>query len=116
MSHEELCINTAIASWKQVVVRLDELFQAFKDEELQQQISPGRNRVYYLMGHLTVVHDRLFPLLNLGDRLHAELDEAFLTSPDRAHLDEVAPTSLRDAWSEVNRKLTLAIEQLRPEQ
>ena len=116
MSHEELCINTAIASWKQVVVRLDELFQAFKDEELQQQISPGRNRVYYLMGHLTVVHDRLFPLLNLGDRLHAELDEAFLTSPDRAHLDEVAPTSLRDAWSEVNSKLTLAIEQLSPEQ
>lgn len=116
MSHEELCINTAIASWKQIISRLDELFRSLQDEEFQKQVSPGRNRVYYLIGHLTVVHDRLFPMLNLGDRLHPELDETFLKNADRAQPDQVSPTTLRDAWSDVNNRLTLAFERLTPEQ
>jgi hypothetical protein len=116
MSHEELYIRTAIASWKQVIGRLDDVFSSLEDGELQCEVSPGRNRVYYLIGHLTVVHDRLFPLLNLGDRLHPELDDAFLKNPDRTHPDQVAPTSLRGAWTEVNSKLALAFERLSPEQ
>lgn len=115
--HEKtLYIGTAIASWKQVIGRLDDLFLSLQDGELQREVSPGRNRVYYLIGHLTVVHDRLFPMLNLGDRLHPELDDAFLKNPDRTHPDEVTPASLREAWTEVNSKLTLAFERLSPEQ
>jgi hypothetical protein len=38
------------------------------------------NRVYYLLGHLTVAHDRLLPVLRLGDRLHPELEEEFFAN------------------------------------
>jgi hypothetical protein len=31
--------------------------------------------VLYLVGHLIATHDRMFPLLDLGERLHPELDE-----------------------------------------
>jgi len=63
------------------------------------------------------VNDRLFPLLRLGDRLHPELDEAFIAHPDRTFpRDPLEPAALRSAWSEVNGKLLAAFEKLRPEE
>ena len=41
------------------------------------KFSQGRSREeprFYLLGHLTAMHDRMFPLLGLGDRFHPELD------------------------------------------
>ena len=63
-------------AWKQWVGQIDKTIGALGDEELQREVAPGRNRVYYLLGHLTAVHDRLFATLRLGERLHSELDEA----------------------------------------
>lgn len=54
------------------------MFSILSDEELQTEIAPGRNRVYYLLGHLTAHHDCLLPLLGIGSRLHPELDETFI--------------------------------------
>ena len=68
------------------------------------------NRVLYLLGHLTAMHDRMFPLLGLGDRLHPELDEPYIANPDRVLADPLSATELRRAWSEVNNKLTTAFE------
>src|SRR6185436_19916238 len=45
------------------------------------------------------------PLLGLGERFHPELDQPFLTDPDRAHPDPVPAAALRAAWSTVNGKL-----------
>ena len=42
------------------------------------------------MGHLTAVHDRLLPMLGLGERLHPELDDDFLINADRVTSDRVA--------------------------
>jgi hypothetical protein len=107
--------STAIQSWKQNIGRLDQMFAALSDEQLQLEVAPGRNRVFYLLGHLTAVHDRMLPLLGFGERLHEELDEPFLTQPDRTAPDGVAPQALRHAWTEVNAKLTAAIDALPPE-
>jgi hypothetical protein len=80
--------------------------------QLQAEVSPGRNRVYYLIGHLTVVHDRLFPMLAVGERLHPELDEQFVNKPDRKSSDTMSASDLRKAFNEVNSKLTAAFEAL----
>jgi uncharacterized damage-inducible protein DinB len=84
------------------------------DEQLQKQVAPGKNRLFYLLGHLTAVHDRLLSLLDLGERLHPELDEAFITNPDRALADPVSAAELRKAWAEINTRLTAAFEKLTP--
>jgi uncharacterized damage-inducible protein DinB len=52
----------------------------------------------------------MFPLLGLGERLHPELDEPYITSPDRAFADPLSTTELRRAWADVNDKLTAAFE------
>ena len=95
---------------------MDQLAASLSDEQLTAGPAPGRNRPIYLRGHLTVTHDLLFPLLRLGERLHPELDNAYLTNPDQTVPDPVSPSALKKAWNEVNAKLTAAFEALTPAQ
>jgi hypothetical protein len=115
MTDEEILGITVLNSWKLVISRFDKTLAEFTDEQLQQQAAPGRNRVFYLVGHLTAMHDRMFPLLGLGERLHPELDEPYITNPDRVLADPLSATELRRAWAEVNNKLTTAFEKFKLE-
>ncbi len=110
MTNEELLCATAVANWKLVIGRIDKNLLPLTDEQLQKQVAPGKNRLLYLLGHLTAIHDRLFPMLGLGERLHPELDDAYITNPDRTLPDPVSPAELKKAWADVNGKLTAAFE------
>ena len=116
MTNEEMLVNAAVSSWKIVIGRLDKGIQKLDEEQLQKQVAPGRNRLYYLLGHLTAVHDRMFPLLGLGERLYPQLDEPYITNPDGALPDPLSADELKKAWSEVNAKLTIAFETLTPQE
>jgi hypothetical protein len=54
----------------------------------------NKNRLFYLLGHLSAVHDRMLPLLGIGERLHPELDEAYLTNPDQTISGPLAAADL----------------------
>ena len=110
MTNEEVLGVTVLNSWKIVINRFTKTISEFSDEQLQQQAAPGRNRVFYLVGHVIAMNDRMFPLLGLGDRLHPELNERYIANPDRVLADPLSATELRRAWSEVNNKLTTAFE------
>jgi uncharacterized damage-inducible protein DinB len=117
MGGENVMVRNALNSWKQVVGQVDKTIGAFGDEELQREVAPGRNRLYYLLGHLTAVHDRLFATLRLGQRSRSELDEEFIVKADKTDLDDELPAGeLRKAWREVNDKLTAAMEKLSAEE
>lgn len=116
MTAEELLARTALNAWKQVVSRFDSAVAPLTDEQIEKQVAAGKNRLVYLVGHLTAVHDRLFPLLGIGERLHPELDEIYIANPDRALPDSVPVVELKRAWSEVNSKLTTVFETLTPRQ
>ena len=107
---DELLVATVVSSWKQIVNRLDERFSPLGDEQLEKQVAPNKNRLLYLLGHLTAVHDRMLPLLAIGERLHPELDEAYISNPDRTFPDPLSPADLKKAWSEVNTAITSAVE------
>jgi DinB superfamily len=116
MTSEEMLTNAAVSSWKLVIGRLDKGIEPLGDEQLQRQVAPGKNRLQYLVGHLTAVHDRMFPLLGLGERLYPQFDEVYVTNPDGTLADPVSGAELKKAWSEVNAKLTAAFEVLTPAQ
>jgi uncharacterized damage-inducible protein DinB len=116
MTTEEQICTAAVQSWKLVTGRLDTALAPLTDEQLQRQVAPGKNRLLYLLGHLTAVHDRMFTLLDLGERLHPELDEIYISNPDRARPDAISAADLKHAWSQVNSKLTAAFEALTPGQ
>jgi hypothetical protein len=53
-----------------VLERANKALSSLTDEELLKEVAPGKNRVIYLLGHLTGAHDAMFPILGLGERLH----------------------------------------------
>src|SRR5580700_8502475 len=110
MTNEEILRVTVLNSWKLAISRLGKTLSELSDEQLQQHVAPGKNRVFYLLGHLTAMHDRMFPLLGLGDRLNPELDEPYIANPDRVVADPLSATELRRAWPEVNSRLAAALE------
>ena len=105
MANEERLLSGALNAWKQNIERADKLFSSLTPEQLERQIAPGKNRLIYLWGHLTAVHDRMLPLLGLGPRLHEELDEPFLTKADKAVANLPSADVIKKAWNEVNGKL-----------
>ena len=58
MSDTEKMILSALQSWSQIIARLDQRLLNHTDERLERQVSPERNRLIYLLGHLTVAHDK----------------------------------------------------------
>jgi hypothetical protein len=112
MTPEQLMVRVAINNWKLFVSRADKTFSGLTADQFMQQVAPGRNRIIYLLGHLTAVHDAMLPLLGLGERLHPELDEIFLSKPDRAVEQIPSAEQLKQYWTEVNSALLDKFESL----
>src|SRR5580658_4740231 len=102
---DKLSVQVAINSWRLVLERTNKTLSNLTDDQLLKEVAPGRNRVIYLLGHLTAVHDAMFPILGLGERLHPELDAIFVSSPDKTGAQMPAAGELRKYWDEVNGKL-----------
>jgi hypothetical protein len=97
-----------------MISRLARTLSSLSDDELQLEVAPGRNRVYYILGHLTAFHDRLLPQLGLGKRLYPELDNLFVANPDRSFQDTFTGAELRRMFAEINAKATSGIPAMPP--
>jgi hypothetical protein len=104
-SSDETLLAGAVSAWHANIERADKLFSSLTPEQLEREIAPGKNRLIYLWGHLTAVHDRMLPLLGLGPQLHAELDEPFLSKADKAVANLPSAKAIQKDWNEVNGKL-----------
>ena len=102
---EELFVKMVLDAWYTQVAKADELFNSLSDGELMKQIAPGRNRGIYLLGHLTAVHDRMLPLLGIGDQRYPNLNKIFLEAADRTVIDVPTIEDLRNYFKEVNNVL-----------
>ena len=52
----------------------------------------------------------MLPLLGTAERLHPELDEAYISNPDRTFPDPLSRADFKKAWTEVNAAITSAVE------
>jgi hypothetical protein len=111
---QQLFVKMALHAWDVQISRTDKMIKSLTDEQLLQEVSPGRNRVVYLLGHLIAVNDGILKILGLGDRLYPHLDEAFLTNPDRSGKPTPSVKELREAWDRSNQTLTEAFKKLTP--
>jgi len=112
MTSQQLSVKVAINSWRLVVERADKMFSNLTEDQLLREVAPGRNRLIYLWGHLTAIHDAMFPILGLGERLHAELDAIFISPPDKTAAQLPSARQLKKYWDEVNGKLLSQFENL----
>jgi hypothetical protein len=112
MTTDTSLVDSALRTWKQNIERANKLFTGLSEEQLLQEVAPGKNRLIYLWGHLTAVNDALLPLLGLGPRLHPELDSMFLSNPDRPLEKTLSGEDLRRIWDEINESLSTAFSKL----
>ena len=105
-SQIELFVKIAIDAWNGQLARTNELINTLTADQLQQQVAPGRNSGIYLLGHLTAVHDGLFPLLGFGQKLYPEMENIFIKNPDNAGLTKPSLDELTSAWKAVDLKLS----------
>jgi len=106
MADQQLFIKMALDGWNGYIKRTGDLFNSLSDEQLAKETAPGKNTGAYLLGHLIAVNDRIIELFSLGERLHPELDEPFLKSPDKSGLEVPAIPILRQYWATLSETLT----------
>jgi hypothetical protein len=112
MGNEGSYAALGLKMWKTQIDRADKLFAGLSPEEVLREIAPGRNRLLYLWGHLTAIHDAMLPLLGLGARLHPEFDLAFVSNPDKSRAGLPSHDEVRRAWNSVNRELSQGFERM----
>lgn len=93
-------------AWHTQIKQADDLFNSLSDEQLMNEIAPGRNRGIYLLGHLTAIHDRMLPLLGLGDQRYPQLYKTFVESADKTQTGLPSTEDLRNYWKEANNVLS----------
>ena len=113
-SSNQIFVTTALKSWDVWAGRAGKLFDSLSDEQMLAEIAPGKNRPYYLLGHLVAVDDAMIPQLRLGEPGYASLRAPFIDSPDKAAPDTIPIAELRQAWKIVHEKLNAHFEQLSP--
>jgi hypothetical protein len=112
MANEGSYVALALKAWKAQIERADKLFGRLSSEEVLREIAPGRNRLLYLWGHLTAIHDAMLPLLGLRERLHPEFDVAFVSNPDKSQANIPSHEQVRQAWNSVNGELSRGFERM----
>ncbi len=116
MTTAQLTVTIIIASWKNTLGRADKLFSTLTEEQFLREVAPGKNRILYLLGHLTAVHDGLHTILGLGERMHPEFEAIFVSKPDRAIEPLPSISELKKYWTEVNSSLLEKYARLLPEE
>src|SRR5258707_11940572 len=86
MQVENLMIQSVLSNWRLTTTRLTNFLTGLAESSFYEEIAPGRNRIIYVLGHLTAVHDLTLEVLGFGGREHPELDEVFIKNPDRVIL------------------------------
>ena len=114
MTPEQHLVDAVLRAWKSNVDRVEAAFSALTDDQLETRVAPGRNRLLYLLGHLAAVHDRMLPLLGVGERRHPELDATFLLEADSGSGSPIAPSVLKEILVDADRALWDAFSKWTP--
>ena len=112
MENEGSYAALGLKVWKSQIDRADKLFGTLSSEEVLREIAPGRNRLLYLWGHLTAIHDAMLPLMGMRERLHPEFDVAFVSNPDKSQAAIPSHEQVRQAWTTVNGELLKGLEKM----
>ena len=63
MGNEASCVALGLKVWKTQIERADKLFRSLSSDDVLREIAPGKNRLLYLWGHLTAIHDAMLPVM-----------------------------------------------------
>jgi hypothetical protein len=98
--------------WNALLNNCDTKIKVLSNQQLQMEITPGKNRGIYILGHLIAVHDAMLPLLDLGTQQHPDLFEIFVNKPDKSVNIIPSAQELRTFWENQLGTLTPKMESI----
>jgi DinB superfamily len=99
MTQTDIFLKMTFDRWNASIKNFDTLLSSLSDETLQKEIAPGKNRGIYLLGHMVAVHDDMLVLLDMGEKMYPELQEAFLKNADKVISPIPSAATLRTYWA-----------------
>ena len=111
---DALFVKMVLLAWQTQNNEVNKLLEMLSDEQLSKETAPGRNTGVYLLGHLASINDNLFKILNLGERLHPDLDPIFLDNREDLKVARPSIDALKKYWNEINEKLTDRFNSMQP--
>ena len=103
-NQQKLFVKMAHDTWSERINATSELVDQLTDEQLMIEVSPGRNRGIYLVGHLASVHDQMLPLLRFQEMLFPELQPLFIDAADKT-ITLPPVQQVRQQWSAIHSTL-----------
>ena len=109
---QELTTQMQLDAWNSHITRTNKLLDELSDEQLQNEIAPGKNTGVYLLGHLAAVHDLLSVMLGFGTQMNPDAEQIFIRNPDKSGMNKSTPAEIRNYWNEANARLATNFEKL----
>lgn len=116
MNSTDIILKMLFDRWNASMKNWDKQLSELSDEQLQREVSPGKNRGVYLLGHMIAAHDDVIVLLDLGDKLYPELHKTFIASPDKTVAEIPSVSDLRAWWKNQCEVLGKKLEGVQPEE
>ncbi|HEY4289892.1 MAG TPA: DinB family protein [Puia sp.] len=104
MQQAQQIVDQLISQWETTFIQATKQFDQLASFAWDQPVTPGRNKVNYLVGHLVTAADKVIEAMELGPRLYPELDIMFFEAQSDS---AVYPPydELREKWIRVNEYL-----------
>jgi len=103
---KEIFVQMALKAWNQQIKQATKFFDSVDASGFNKEVAPGKNSLYYLLGHLIAVNDGMIGLFGLGERQYAHLDEKFLKNADKSGIPGPEAAALKAEWQKSNAILT----------
>lgn len=100
MTTNEIMVKMVFDRWNTQIENFGKTLHNLTDEQLVKEISPGKNRGIYVLGHLVAIHDHMLPLLGLGEKMYPQLIQPFVELPDKKSTTIPNAQELRKLWSQ----------------
>jgi hypothetical protein len=110
--NKELLVKMVLDAWYKEIKQTDKLLTELSNDELMQEIAPGKNRGIYLLGHLAAVHDKLLHVLVISQPGFPEYEKLFVSNPDKSFAELPSVDELRQSWFSVNTQLQKGFSQM----
>jgi hypothetical protein len=112
MQNQDLIIKMVINNWNLQVGRATALIDQIGHVEIYKEVSPGKNRGIYILGHLVAYHDLIPEILGTGERSLPHLFEPFIKNPDNLDAQIPAYSEIRTYFDQVHSELLVHFDKL----
>lgn len=100
-----MILDSILRNYKAQNEQMNRILGQISDDQLMQEVSPGKNTGVYLLGHIIAANESMRTLFGAGEKMYPELEMAFLRTPDKSGQEMPGPAELRDMWAKSSAAL-----------